>query len=140
MRTTTTDPSGLVESRVRCQVACPVREAAPGKRAGRKTGTAPRADFTTEVKAEMLQGDEADLFNIANNFTIRHLNEKQKGNYDSALWHSWMFYLNLSTIHVIVRLMARKAREAGRRREQAAKSASSDPGLSRTARPSAPSR
>ncbi|MGW5123551.1 hypothetical protein ACWEQ7_05695 [Streptomyces sp. NPDC004069] len=27
-------------------VACPVREAAPGKRAGRKTGTAPRADFT----------------------------------------------------------------------------------------------
>ncbi len=46
MRTTTTKPSGLVESRVRCQVACPVREAAPGKRAGRKTGTAPRADFT----------------------------------------------------------------------------------------------
>lgn len=46
MRTTTTKPSGLVESRVRCQVACPVREAAPGKRTGRKTGTAPRADFT----------------------------------------------------------------------------------------------
>ncbi|RSS57414.1 hypothetical protein EF909_15775 [Streptomyces sp. WAC01280] len=46
MRTTTTKPPGLVESRVRCQVACPVREAAPGKRAGRKTGTAPRADFT----------------------------------------------------------------------------------------------
>ena len=45
-----------------------------------------------EVKAEMLRGDEGDLFNIANNFAIRHLNEKQKGNYDSALWHSWMFY------------------------------------------------
>ena len=64
-----------------------------------------------EVKAEMLRGNEADLFNIANNFTIRHLNEKQKGNYDSALWHSWMFYMNLSTIHVITRLMARKARQ-----------------------------
>jgi len=64
-----------------------------------------------EVKAEMLRGDEADLFNIANNFTIRHLNEKQKGSYDSALWHSWMFYVNLSTIHVITRLMARKARQ-----------------------------
>ena len=64
-----------------------------------------------EVKAEMLRGDESDLFNIANNFTIRHLNEKQKGNYDSALWHSWMFYVNLSTIHVITRLMARKARQ-----------------------------
>ena len=36
-----------------------------------------------EVKAEMLGGDEADLFNIANNFSIRHLNEKQKGKYDS---------------------------------------------------------
>ena len=40
------------------------------------------------VKAEMLRGDEADLFNIANSFTSRHLNEKQKGNYDSTLWHS----------------------------------------------------
>jgi hypothetical protein len=64
------------------------------------------------VKAEMLRGDEADLFNIANNFTIRHLNEKQKGNYDSTLWHSWMFYVNLSTIHLITRLMNRNACQA----------------------------
>jgi hypothetical protein len=63
------------------------------------------------VKAEMLRRDEADLFNIANNFTIRHLNEKQKGNYDSALWHSWMFYVNLSTIHLITRIMKRNARK-----------------------------
>jgi hypothetical protein len=63
-----------------------------------------------EVKDKMLTGDERDLFR-ANNFTIRHLNEKQKGNYDSAIWHSWMFYVNLSTIHVITRLMNRKARQ-----------------------------
>jgi hypothetical protein len=63
-----------------------------------------------EVKAEMFRGDEADLFNIANDFSIRHINE-QKINYDSMLWHSWMFYVNLSTIHVITRLMARKARQ-----------------------------
>jgi hypothetical protein len=63
------------------------------------------------VKAEMLRGDEADLFNIANNFTIRHLNEKQKGNYDSELWHSWMFYVILSTIHLITRIMKRNARQ-----------------------------
>jgi hypothetical protein len=31
------------------------------------------------VKAEMLKGDERDLFNIANNFSVRHLNESQKG-------------------------------------------------------------
>ena len=64
-----------------------------------------------EVKAEMLRGDEGALFNIANNFTIRHLNERQRGNYDSAIWHSWMFYVNLSTIHVITRLVNRKARQ-----------------------------
>src|SRR5262249_23441463 len=69
-----------------------------------------REKLRPEVKAEMPRGDEADLFNIAHNFTIRHLNEKQKGNHDSALWHSWMFHVNLSTIHVITRLMARKAR------------------------------
>jgi hypothetical protein len=56
------------------------------------------------VKVEMLSGDERDLFNIANNFSIRHLNELQKGNYDSASWLSWMFYVNLATIHLITRL------------------------------------
>jgi hypothetical protein len=71
-----------------------------------------------EVKSEMLRGDEGSLFNIANNFTIRHLNERQKGNYDTAIWHSWMFYVNLSTIHVITRLVNRRARQqtAGRPR------------------------
>ena len=64
-----------------------------------------------EVKEEMLTKDEGDLFNIANNFTIRHLREGQKGKYDSAIWHSWMFYINLSTIHVITRLTNRKARQ-----------------------------
>lgn len=59
------------------------------------------------VKSEMLKGDEADLFNIANNFTIRHLSETQKGNYDSVSWHSWMFYVNLATIHLITRTITR---------------------------------
>jgi hypothetical protein len=59
----------------------------------------------------MLRGDEGALFNIANNFTIRHPNESQKGNYDTAIWHSWIFYVNLSTIHLITRLVNRKARQ-----------------------------
>ena len=69
-----------------------------------------------QVKAEMLRRDEQDLFNIANNFTIRHLTESQKGNYDSVLWHSWMFYVNLATIHLITRTAVRKNVE----RQQAA--------------------
>jgi hypothetical protein len=69
-----------------------------------------------ELKAEMLSKDEGALFNIANNFTIRHLNKQEKGDYDFAIWHQWMFYVNLSTIHVITRLVNRKAQQqaAGR--------------------------
>lgn len=47
--------------------------------------------------------DENDLFNIANNFGIRHHNDKQKTTYDAAIWLSWMFYFYLSTIHVVLR-------------------------------------
>jgi hypothetical protein len=65
-----------------------------------------------QMKAEMLQKDESALFNIANNFTIRHLRESEKGHYDSPLWHSWMFYVNLATIHVMTRVIARKAAQA----------------------------
>jgi len=49
--------------------------------------------------------DENDLFNIANNFGIRHHNEQQKTDYDQAIWYSWMFYYYLATIHASVRLL-----------------------------------
>ena len=49
--------------------------------------------------------DESDLFNIANNFGIRHHNEKQKNKYDVAIWHSWMFYHYLATIHALLRII-----------------------------------
>lgn len=56
-----------------------------------------------KVKALLTSADEQDLFNIANNFDIRHHNEKQKTAYDTALWLSWMFYFYLATIHVVIR-------------------------------------
>ena len=49
--------------------------------------------------------DESDLFNIANNFGIRHHNQQQKNKYDSAIWHSWMFYYYLATIHALLRII-----------------------------------
>ena len=58
-----------------------------------------------KVKSILTKQDEKDLFNIANNFGIRHHNEKQKTNYDTALWLSWMFYYYLATIHVVLRKM-----------------------------------
>jgi len=56
-----------------------------------------------KVKSILSSADESDLFNIANNFGIRHHNEKQKTSYDTNLWLSWMFYFYLSTIHVLLR-------------------------------------
>lgn len=56
-----------------------------------------------KVKALLTSKDESDLFNIANNFGIRHHNDKQKTLYDAAIWLSWMFYFYLATIHVILR-------------------------------------
>lgn len=56
-----------------------------------------------KIKSILTKEDENDLFNIANNFGIRHHNEKQKTNYDLSLWSSWMFYFYLSTIHFVLR-------------------------------------
>ena len=52
--------------------------------------------------------DDAALFNIANNFGIRHHNDKQQNNYDHTVWLSWMFYFYLSTIHACLRFMEKK--------------------------------
>jgi hypothetical protein len=49
--------------------------------------------------------DEADLFMLANNFGIRHHNQHQKTDYDVPIWHSWMFYYYLATIHALTRLI-----------------------------------
>ena len=56
-----------------------------------------------KVKTVLTSADESDLFNIANNFGVRHHNDKQKTAYDTSLWLSWMFYFYLATIHVVLR-------------------------------------
>jgi len=56
-----------------------------------------------KVKALLTSADEEDLFNIANNFGVRHHNDKQRTAYDTSIWLSWMFYFFLSTIHVVLR-------------------------------------
>jgi len=59
-----------------------------------------------KIKAVMNNKDENDLFNIANNFGIRHYGENQKTTYNEGIWLSWMFYFFLSTIHVVLRTLA----------------------------------
>lgn len=65
-----------------------------------------------KVKNVLLSRDESDLFNLANNFGIRHHNESQKTNYDRTIWQSWMFYFYLATIHAVTRLIDKRRGEA----------------------------
>jgi hypothetical protein len=59
------------------------------------------------LKEILISKDEQDLFNIANNFGIRHHRSDQKVDYDKAIWLSWVFYYYLATIHAAVRLIER---------------------------------
>jgi hypothetical protein len=58
-----------------------------------------------KIKDTLTSQDEKDLFNIANNFGIRHHREDQKVAYDKAIWLSWLFYYYLATIHACLRLL-----------------------------------
>jgi hypothetical protein len=61
-----------------------------------------------DVKRTLTSKDEADLFSIANNFGIRHHNEKQKTEYDQNIWLSWMFHFYLATLHASLRLIEKR--------------------------------
>lgn len=61
-----------------------------------------------DIKSVLNRKDEIDLFNIANNFSIRHHNPDQKTEYDKAIWYSWIFYYYLATIHTVIRLKNKK--------------------------------
>lgn len=58
-----------------------------------------------KAKEVLMSKDESDLFNLANNFGIRHHNAEQKTNYHKPIWYSWMFYYYLATIHALLRLI-----------------------------------
>lgn len=61
-----------------------------------------------EIKRTLNRKDENDLFNIANNFGIRHHNADQQTEYDKAIWYSWIFYFYLATLHTVLRLINKK--------------------------------
>lgn len=44
-----------------------------------------------QLKQVLIKEDESDLFNIANNFGIRHHRQGQKTDYDKPIWYSWLF-------------------------------------------------
>lgn len=60
--------------------------------------------YRAEVKTSLLKKDEADLFDIANNFALRHHRRNQKDDYPDV-WLNWLFYMYLSTVHLVLDLV-----------------------------------
>lgn len=53
------------------------------------------------VVAHLGKDSEKDLFNIANNFALRHHKSTQKDDYDDS-WLTWMFYSSLAAVHLVL--------------------------------------
>lgn len=60
----------------------------------------------TEAKKHMTKKDEGALFDIANNFHIRHNDEAQLREYD-VIWLAWIFYFYLATIQALLHTIER---------------------------------
>ncbi|EMJ90564.1 hypothetical protein [Leptospira alstonii] len=60
---------------------------------------------TKKLEKVLDKKDDALIFDLANNFAIRHHNPSQKGNYDKNIWYSWMFHFYLASYHAIIRLL-----------------------------------
>jgi hypothetical protein len=59
------------------------------------------------IRRNLLRRDEGDLFEIANSFDVRHMNERQKREYDDAFL-DWLFWWYLATIELTDRLVVRE--------------------------------
>ena len=58
-----------------------------------------------QIKGVVLKKDESNLFQIANQFGIRHHKDAQQQDYDKAIFYSWIFYYYLASIHAWVKLI-----------------------------------
>jgi hypothetical protein len=52
--------------------------------------------------------DEAAIFDIANNFAIRHHNPQQKTGYDKKIWYAWMLHFYLATYQATIHLLLKE--------------------------------
>jgi hypothetical protein len=63
---------------------------------------------TQNLQKALNRKDESALFEIANNFGIRHHNPNQKSNYDQNIWYSWIFHFYLATYHAVIRSLIKQ--------------------------------
>jgi hypothetical protein len=62
---------------------------------------------TKRLSGVLDKKDESALFDIANNFAIRHHDPKQKTKYDRGIWYAWIFHFYLATYHACIRLLTK---------------------------------
>jgi hypothetical protein len=62
------------------------------------------------LKEQLLKPDEGALFQIANQFQIRHLDARQRADYD-PVFLDWVFWWYLATVELTDRLLARQERD-----------------------------
>jgi hypothetical protein len=105
----TSDPHN-VENRIQVAVhKFRQRASGPGERRDAVRDLADVLEYLRpKLKQVINSKDEADLFNLLNNFGVRHHNQQQKTGYDEEIWLNWMFYFYLATIHAALRLMKRR--------------------------------
>lgn len=97
------------QSRARVQAAIDKYRRRASSASDRRDAVRDLGDVLESMRTDArlhLSKDESDIFNILNNFNIRHANAKQKTDYD-AIWFSALFYHYLAMIHVLTRIVAR---------------------------------
>lgn len=57
-----------------------------------------------DIKNYMFSSDENRLFEIANQFGIRHHNLEQKTDFDKDIWLEWIYYSYLNSINTMVKI------------------------------------
>jgi hypothetical protein len=58
------------------------------------------------LRQELLSRDESSLFEIANNYALRHRNENQRNEYAQEFL-DWVFWLYAATVELTDRLLRR---------------------------------
>ncbi|KYC92458.1 hypothetical protein [Bacillus amyloliquefaciens] len=59
-------------------------------------------------KLHFAKKDESDLFNLLNNFNLRHNNPNQQTKYEKNIFYPWVFFNLLSALDAALKLLNRK--------------------------------